>query len=83
VTTLEPVAGQEGRAGAPLYGLIFGVVLQLIAGGIAFLTDVPLVGLVLFIVGIVCIGACGEALTRPDRRSALELSGGRRGAGRS
>jgi hypothetical protein len=60
--TLETVAGQERRAIAPLYGLIFGVALQLVASGIAFLTHVPLVGLMLFMIGIVCIGACGEAL---------------------
>jgi hypothetical protein len=48
----------------PVYGLVVGVVLELVAGAIAFLTDAPLLALVLCIVGMVGLGAAGDALRR-------------------
>lgn len=49
-------------AGVPLYGLVVGVVLELAAGAIAFLTHVPVVAVALSLIGLVCLGASGDAL---------------------
>ena len=48
----------------PVYGLVVGVLLVLAAGAIAFLTVTPLAAVVLGMVGIVCLGASGDALRR-------------------
>lgn len=58
------MAAQRSQARAPLYVLVVGVILQIIAGSIAFLTDIPLVALVLCMVGLVCLGGAGDALSR-------------------
>ena len=54
--------GQQQRVPLPVYALIVAVVLEIVAGAIAFLTDVPLAALVLGMVGLVCLGAAGDAL---------------------
>lgn len=47
-----------------MYGLVAGLVLEVVAGAIAFLTTVPLAAVVLGMVGLVCLGASGDALRR-------------------
>jgi hypothetical protein len=59
--TGQVMAHRRG-AGLSVHGLVAGAVLELVAGAVAFLTDVPLVAVVLFLVGIVCLGASGDAL---------------------
>ena len=54
----------DRTAAVPVYGLVAGVVLVLAAGAIAFLTTTPLTAVVLGMVGIVCLGASGDALRR-------------------
>lgn len=56
------MGAQQQRVAVPLYGLVAGVVLVLVAGVLAFLSDVPLVALGLFMVGVVGMGASGDAL---------------------
>ena len=55
---------QEQRLALAVSGLAVGVVLEIVAGAIGFLTDVPLVAVVLCVVGLVCLGVAGEALRR-------------------
>lgn len=46
----------------PVYVLLAGVVLEIVAGGFAFLSDVPLLALALCMVGMICLGVAGDAL---------------------
>jgi hypothetical protein len=64
------VTGQLHQGSVPLYGLLVGVSIEIVAGVIAFLTDVPLLAVVLFMVGIVLLGVSGDVLSRSARVAA-------------
>jgi hypothetical protein len=67
------VPGQQQWRTPPVYALIVAVVLEIVAGALAFLSDVPVVAVVLGMVGLVCLGVAGDA---------LRISGERRATGR-
>lgn len=48
----------------PVYVLLAGVVIEIVAGGFAFLSDVPLLALAFCMVGMICLGVAGDALRR-------------------
>lgn len=52
-----------------MYGLVVGVVLELVAGAVAFLTHVPLAAVALSMIGLVCLGVSGDVLAGAARRS--------------
>ena len=46
----------------PVFLLLAGVVIEIVAGGFAFLSDAPLLALALCMVGMICLGVAGDAL---------------------
>jgi len=61
LTLRQPAGDRRMR----LSGLVAAVALELVAGGIAFLTDAPLVALVLCMIGLIGLGVAGNALRKP------------------
>jgi hypothetical protein len=46
----------------PVYVLLAGVVIEIVAGGFAFLSNVLVLALALCMVGMICLGVAGDAL---------------------